>query len=166
MRTWLLVGSLAAGVLVYIYEYYKARESHQRERPHGADSGYSDDDDYVTINETVPKKTESRRNTAKLPSKDETCSVCLDKLVYNLVKSKYCIIKIPCGHWFHQACAMRLLEYSTKCPVCRATIDMSVLRQNPVHILPNSVSSTIRSSSKGRSTDELQLIPSKVNKNK
>lgn len=137
MRTWLLVGSLAAGVLLFVYEWYNNREREQYESSYDNSGPRFSDEDYIEINETTPKEVEQRLgNKAKLPGPDDTCSICLDPFMLKDAERKYCIIALPqCGHWFHQRCAMRLLEYHPHCPICRVPIDHSSLRGRPVTVL-------------------------------
>jgi hypothetical protein len=138
MRTWLFVGSLAAGVLLFVYEWYNSREQHHQEGPHGrGGSGASfSEEDFIQVNTTAPKELEERLGKdKKLPGKGEVCSICLEHLIKRDERKKYCIIALPrCGHWFHQKCALRLLEYHPQCPVCRVEIDSSALRETPVRV--------------------------------
>lgn len=136
MRTWLLVGSLAAGVLLFIYEWYNNRDDDHPEGGHGH-SGPPRTypaGDFLEINETIPNQLKNR--VSKIPGKDDKCSVCLDPLMMENEARKYCIIALPkCGHWFHQKCAMRLLEYHPQCPECRTPIEVADLKRQPVRIV-------------------------------
>lgn len=138
MRTWLFVGSLAAGVLLFVYQWYNDREQAHHEAPHGRGGGDRptlSDEDFIEINTTAPKELERRLGDRKLPGEGDMCSICLELLINRTERKKYCIIALPrCGHWFHQKCALRLLEYHPQCPVCRIDIDSSALRETPVRI--------------------------------
>lgn len=136
MRTLLLVGSVAAGVLLFIYEFYQNRSS-QEETPHGHRRPPMSEEDIIDLDTVEPD--EVRRRIGKnrtLPGRDEVCSICLDKLIRQGADYRYCIIALPeCGHWFHQKCAIRLLEYHPMCPVCRKSIDGTKLKRTPVRVL-------------------------------
>jgi hypothetical protein len=131
MRTWLFVGSLAAGVLLFVYEWY--RERRQEERPYGErrNGGQNmSDEESIEINNTA----RPNPRVVKLPNENEVCSICLELLIKNDNGRTYSIIALPCRHWFHKGCANRLLEYHPQCPVCRVRIDSAVLRETPVFI--------------------------------
>lgn len=53
----------------------------------------------------------------------EECAVCFDDF-----KEGVKAIKLPCNHWYHKGCIDPWLDQSVTCPMCRATIDMSALR--------------------------------------
>lgn len=131
MRTLLLFGSLAAGVLLLVYELYRRREEQYTENSHRGSN--LSDEEFIEI-ETSPKKLHSASITRKLPNPDDICSVCLDELVKTREIGKTAIIVLPCDHWFHQKCALRLLEYHPQCPICRTPIDAAELRRTPVKI--------------------------------
>lgn len=136
MRTLLLVGSLAAVVLTYVYQWYNSRER-EYTSGHGSDGPRTyPADDFIRINETTSREKQAHLPGRTLPGLDEQCSICLDPLM-RAESRKYCIISLQCGHWFHQRCAIRLLEYHPQCPVCRVDIDSSMLRRTPV-IVPES----------------------------
>lgn len=127
MRTLLMVGSIVAGVVFFLYEYYKERPDlqnpHQRSRDEprsGGDAPHSEDE-FIEINSTslnVPT-----------PGKKDDCPICLDPLYSATQVGKVCIVALPgCGHWFHRKCAYRLLDYHPMCPVCRIRIDPDLLR--------------------------------------
>lgn len=141
-----MVGSLAAGVLLFIYEFYQHRNNQHEEAPHGYGGGGGGagpgpgpmiEEDILDLDSARPA--EVRRRIGKnrtLPGQEEVCSICLDKLVRRDADCRYCIIALPeCGHWFHQKCAIRLLEYHPMCPVCRTSIDGTRLRGTPVRVL-------------------------------
>lgn len=137
MRAWLLLGSLAAGLCYYVYQYISEREQQHQYGPSG--TRFSEED-FIEINGTTPKEVASNSNRKKkLPGKDDQCSICLEYLLRfgdPVVERKYCIIALPtCGHWLHQKCALRLLEYHPQCPICRVPIDMDDLRSTPVRLL-------------------------------
>lgn len=140
MRHLILIGGVAAGVLLYLYEYwYKNSANQYSESPYGGRDGRpdGDEDEYIVVNETAPKKTLSNR--PKLPSKDEQCVICLDFLIRRDETRGYAIIALPqCGHWFHQKCAIRLLEYHPSCPICRLPMDNNALRGTPVRVIESS----------------------------
>lgn len=123
MRTLILIGGLAAGILYFIYEKWRSEDQHP-ERPYGrGKSPY--EGDYILINGT--------NSNLKSPSKDDVCGICLDYLILRGdVQKAYVIISLPkCHHWFHQKCAIRLMEYHPLCPVCREPIDKEALRRIP-----------------------------------
>lgn len=143
MKTWLFVGSLAAGVLLFVYEWYCSREQAYEEGQHGPRGRLLSEEDFIEINETTPMELERRLGSrAKLPGTEELCSICLDNLIRRDTGERYCIIALPqCGHWFHQRCALRLLEYHPQCPVCRIDIDSAALKGTPVRLI-ESISET------------------------
>lgn len=123
-NAWLYVGTLALGVVYTIYLYIKNTEQPQT---YGHANRYEDDEEFVEI---IPSE---RRNTtrptiSKLPGTDDMCTICQDHLIRKIPTRKYCLVSLPiCGHWFHQKCALRLLEYHPKCPICRINIDRSMI---------------------------------------
>lgn len=131
MRALFLFGSLAAGVLLLVYELYRRREEQYTENSHRGSN--LSDEEFIEI-ETSPKKLNSSAVSRKLPNPDDVCSVCLDELVKTREVGKTAIIVLPCDHWFHQKCAIRLLEYHPQCPICRTPIDAAELRRTPVKI--------------------------------
>lgn len=134
MRALLLVGSLAAGVLFFVYEYYCRRENNHNEQPHGGIGRSLSDEEYIVIGGSEASQSE-RRPRLKAPGPDEMCAICLETLIRRDVERKYAIIALPhCGHWFHQKCAIRLLDYHPMCPVCRVEIDGRSLRNTPVRL--------------------------------
>lgn len=137
MRTWLLFGSLATGVLLFIYEWYCIRERYENAHGQESDRRPFSADDFIEINETTPKDIDRRLGKdRKLPGPEELCSICLDPIFRKNETKKYSIIALPqCGHWLHQRCAIRLLEYHPHCPVCRVSIDSSCLRGTQVVVL-------------------------------
>lgn len=156
MRTWLLVGSLAAGILVFVYEWYYNREQ-MYEGAHHDGSCPPDDpvnEDFIEINTSIPRQATGRLgHQFKLPGNEEVCSICLEHLVKRNVSRRYCIIALPqCGHWFHQRCALRLLEYHPQCPVCRIDIDSAALRSTTVRVME----STLRSDNSDTSSNTNQ----------
>lgn len=140
MRALLLIGSLAAGVLFLVYRLNRMREEQYRENPHGEGSNLSDED-FIEI-ETSPKKLNDTRLNRKLPNPDDVCSVCLDELAKVGRSGKSAIIVLPCDHWFHQRCALRLMEYHPNCPICRTPIDSAALKRTPVRIQNQEVNTT------------------------
>lgn len=132
MRALLLIGTLATGVIYLVYRFSRIREDHYRETPFG-DSSSLNEEDFIEI-ETAPKKLNNTRPNCRLPNPDDVCSVCLDELAKVGRDGKSAIIVLPCEHWFHQRCALRLMEYHPNCPICRTPIDGAALRKTPVRI--------------------------------
>lgn len=124
---WVYVLTVGATVVFAIYQYIKNREqTHYYENSHrnGGDDN-DDDDDFIEINPSTKPNTTTIRN---LPSAEEVCTICQDPLILKTASKKYCLVSLPvCGHWFHQRCALRLLEYHPMCPVCRIDIDRSMI---------------------------------------
>jgi Ring finger domain len=54
---------------------------------------------------------------ATTPRDVPQCSVCFEP-----EDAKATIILLPCGHWFHCACAVRWVHTQHTCPVCRARV--------------------------------------------
>jgi len=132
-----LLGSLAAGVLLFVYEWYSTRDQEEGSHHQGPGArNYSAEDLFDSEEITRPEEdTNARPPSHKLPSIDEKCSICLE-LLFKIGSRKYSVIPLPkCGHWFHHRCALRLLEYHPYCPVCREPVDSSMLRSTPVRFV-------------------------------
>lgn len=139
MKVLLLVGGMVLGGIFFFVDYYRRREEEQQYGFGGEGGRPNDDEDYIEINEVVPKEVAASRQQA-MPNRGEICTICLDPLVQEAAR-RYAIIRLPqCGHWFHQRCAIRLLEYHPNCPVCRIGIDSSSLRREPVRIPSENIS--------------------------
>lgn len=134
MRALLLLGSLAVGALYLFYESYRAREQQYAENQHRSDSGgrfYMSETDDIEVG---PASAAQNRNVP-VPDSTDICCICQDPLLQKDSTRRYCIISLPnCGHWFHQRCALRLLEYHPHCPVCRDPIDSSMLKRSPLRL--------------------------------
>lgn len=137
MRALLLFGSLAVGALFFIYEFYKERNGDHEEMPHGYGGAPLSEEDIIDLDSVETSEVRRRiGHNRTLPGRDEVCSICLDMLIRRDADRRYCIISLPeCGHWFHQKCAIRLLEYHPMCPVCRKNIDGAKLKGTPVRVL-------------------------------
>lgn len=147
MRTWFLLGSLAAGVLFCLYEFYQQRESAQADQNYGRGFDGSDDEfddgnsEYIEIgdNRIIDRTNSSSSERRPMPGADELCPICQDRLFRRSATRKYCLVSLPiCGHWFHQKCAIRLMEYHPSCPVCRIGIDSAQLKNTPVRLVQSS----------------------------
>uniref|UniRef100_A0A0A0KYC0 RING-type E3 ubiquitin transferase n=1 Tax=Cucumis sativus TaxID=3659 RepID=A0A0A0KYC0_CUCSA len=59
---------------------------------------------------------------SKLKSEEEKgdCSVCLDELDCE----KREVIRIPCGHVYHESCIFKWLNSSNSCPLCRSSFPL------------------------------------------
>lgn len=128
MKGWFYVASIAAGIIYYVYQTYSSRQP-----PHDYGSGArsNDEEEYEFVS-----RSDTPSTSQALPGRDENCCICLEGLYKKNSTRKYCLISLPrCGHWFHQKCALRLLEYHPMCPVCRVKIDHSMLRNTPVRII-------------------------------
>lgn len=72
-----------------------------------------------TVEEELPSTQYERAwfYTVESNPKMEICSICLN----NSTKNE-CVVKLPCGHEFHQNCITTWLEESSSngCPLCRA----------------------------------------------
>lgn len=139
MRALLFIGSLAVGVLYLIYENYRSREEQYAENQHRSSfRGRS------LMSEEENIDVGSNQNaTYQLPEPTDICCICQDALMLRNTTRRYCIIALPrCKHWFHQRCALRLLEYHPYCPVCRDPIDSSMLRARPMRLVQDGVSTT------------------------
>jgi SWI/SNF-related matrix-associated actin-dependent regulator of chromatin subfamily A3 len=55
--------------------------------------------------------------------KDGDCYICLEKL------EKHKGVELPCEHAFDKACLSKWLEDNHSCPVCRAKMPQSALKQ-------------------------------------
>lgn len=109
MKTWIMVGGLAVGLVMVFYDFYKGREQVQ---------SYSERSDDSFVHEPVEP---SVRPRVKPPDKNDTCAVCLEYLVRLNTSVRYSIMALPCAHWFHTKCIRQVPRYSAKsnCPVCR-----------------------------------------------
>lgn len=125
MKTWVYLGAMAAGLIMIIYEMYQ-RANEQYEHSHGPSSG--EDDEF----EFVPRTGD---NHPKAPSRDDTCTVCLEYLISRLnTTEKYGIVSLPCAHWFHAKCILQLPRYQDPyCPVCRSPFDPSCVSSKFIH---------------------------------
>lgn len=122
--------SITAGLVYFVYQYYNNehyQHSHNGRRP-------PTDEEYEY---ELPNPTRNIRDSpVPPPSNDELCTICSDYLLRRNTSRSYCIISLPnCRHWFHQACALRLLEYHPNCPNCRTPIDRDNLRRTPVRLI-------------------------------
>lgn len=137
MRALLILGSLAVGALYLFYESYRAREQQYSENQHTSGQGgrfYLSETDEIEVGPSSI----TRNSNITTPDSSDICSVCLDPLLLKTTTRRYCIISLPgCGHWFHQKCAFRLVEYHPQCPVCRSPIDKDMLRSRPVRLNEN-----------------------------
>jgi len=53
-------------------------------------------------------------------NKNDSCSICLDKLTSN-------VIKLKCNHIYHKGCIMPWLKESNSCPLCREEIILNLV---------------------------------------
>lgn len=121
MRGILILGGFVLGGLYYLYKTIKEREEEQRQQQYGHGSDMVDD--FVFVPRVL-------RRRCKKPKPDDICSICQDRLLQIEGRRKYGLVSLPCAHWYHLDCAMRLVEYSDPhCPICRSPFDVSELRQ-------------------------------------
>lgn len=82
-------------------------ENNSRYRPdESADSDYDDSEESTYI--------KVRGEHVKVAKSDENCSICLEDMEIDLVKTK-------CGHIFHKDCLSRVRN--DNCPLCRSSIE-------------------------------------------
>lgn len=139
MRTFIIFGGIAAGIIYYVYQLYANRENQYQYGP-GGDGAHSSDEEYIIVPSTKSKSKQKGKHSL---TKDDICGICLDPLLRSDCNDRaYSIIALPkCQHWFHQKCAIRLMEYHPLCPVCREPIDREALRSTPVRLESSSTTS-------------------------
>ena len=54
-------------------------------------------------------------------SKDDKCSICLEKY-----KSSDIIKKLPCKHLYHKSCIYQWLKQSNLCPICKYDLSKKI----------------------------------------
>lgn len=128
---------LAAGLIIFLYNNWDptwfSQEPYSYQDTHCNPYSSSSDSDEDSQNRT--RRTETT-DTIKLPGPDDECSICCSHLMRRSPYRSYCIVCLPsCEHWFHQSCAIRLLEYNPSCPNCRSPIDRERLRTMPVRLI-------------------------------
>lgn len=148
LSTYATFFGVAAGVVIFIYNYVNNSNTNrphsygpEYRRPGGSryhdSSDDSDDDDSHPETELNLKHTASKE-IVRRPGPEDECTICCDHILKRNTTKPYCIICLPnCNHWFHQSCAMRLLEYHPACPNCRLPINRENLRLTPVTLIDN-----------------------------
>lgn len=66
------------------------------------------------IDVALPLKKRRRR---VLGWNDEECAICLEEFRFRSEAEE--VVRMPCGHFFHESCVVRWLEKSHLCPLCR-----------------------------------------------
>lgn len=129
----LILGGLAAGILIYAAEYYFNRNSDEEPHRYGRsprNDGDEDDDEDQTSGHTSKCNLKPVKRGSRRPGPDEVCPICQDRLIRREVQVDFVISLPNCGHWYHRRCALRLLDYHPSCPMCRAPIDGSKLNSD------------------------------------
>lgn len=70
---------------------------------------------------SLPSKVYCKKEEGK---EEETCAICLSNF-----EEKDAYRVLPCKHRFHQECTDKWLMKRASCPVCRAEVDLDMLRR-------------------------------------
>lgn len=84
-------------------------------------------DEWITTNPEYPIDVVVRKLRYIYNKEEETCSICLEKIVSSTPN-------IKCGHLFHRECLVKSIENNEKklCPLCREDLEVIVKDNNLV----------------------------------